>query len=167
VSAEADARVTEARMLAFRGENAEALRVLAEVLAEHPDHVDALLLAGHVHLEEREPERALERYRQATDAAPRSCEAWNGLARGLHAAGRNPEALASADRARALLPEGDNFRHETAVVLTMVWCLRDLRRYREALAIAEDTLARTADAVLAQWTGILEEEMAEAEKDRC
>jgi tetratricopeptide (TPR) repeat protein len=159
--------VDEARIMAFRGENAAALGVLQAVLTEVPGHVPALLLAGGIHLDEREPEPALDLYQGATEGAPDSAEAWNGLARCLHALGRNHEGLAAAGRAKGLLGEGDNFRQATAVTLTMVWCLRDQRRLREALALAEETLIRTADAVLAQWAGILEEELAEAEKDRC
>ena len=67
----------------------------------------------------------------------------------------------------ALLGEGDNFRYAGSVYLTMVWCLRELRRYREALAVAEEGLRRTPDAVLAQWATQVEEDLARAERERC
>ena len=49
----------------------------------------------------------------------------------------------------------------------MVWCLREMRRYREALAVAEEGLRRTPDVVLAQWASQVEEDLARAERERC
>jgi acyl-CoA thioester hydrolase len=49
-----------------------------------------------------------------------------------------------AHEARALLGEGDNFTQTAAVYLTLVWCLREMRRYREAIAAAEEGLAADA-----------------------
>ena len=72
-----------------------------------------------------------------------------------------------AQEARALLGEGDNFTQTAAVYLTLVWCLREMRRYREAIAVAEEGLARMPDAVLAQWATEIEEELIAAEKERC
>ena len=66
-----------------------------------------------------------------------------------------------------MLGEGDNFAQTAAVYLTLVWCLREMRRYREAIAVAEEGLARMPDAVLAQWATRIEEELVEAEKERC
>jgi len=100
-------------------------------------------------------------------SSPRSSEALNGLARCLHAMAKDEEALAAAESARALLAEGENFRHAAPVYLSIVWCLRDLRRYREAVAMAEEGLLRCPDAVLAQWATVVEEELAESEQDRC
>jgi tetratricopeptide (TPR) repeat protein len=159
--------VEEARLIAFRGDVRAALALLEAVAEDRSVHLPALLLAGGLALEEREHEVAMSFYLRACDAAPGSAEAWNGLARCLHALARNLEALAAAERARELLREGDNFRHVTSVHLTLLWCLRDLRRHREALALAEEALARTPDAVLAHWAGVVEAEMADSEKDRC
>ena len=89
------------------------------------------------------------------------------MARCLHILGRNEEALAAARRAHEVLPEGDNFRETSSVYLTLVWCLRDLRRLPEAVAVAEEGLLRCPDAVLAQWAGVVEEELAESERERC
>ena len=50
-----------------------------------------------------------------------------------------------------LLDEGDNAVHAPPVYLTLVWCLREQRRFREAIAAAEEGLQRAPDAVLAQW----------------
>ncbi len=51
--------------------------------------------------------------------------------------------------------------------LTIVWCLRELERLPEALAAAEEGLRRTPDAVLAEWASVVEQELAESEKERC
>lgn len=156
-----------ARLLAARGDLREALSTLDAVLARDPDNLQALLLKAGLLLESREEEDALPLYERAVVSAPSSAEALNGLARCLHALGRDPEALRAAEEARGQLGEGDNFRQTAPVYLTIVWCLRQMRRYKEALAAAEDGLGRCPDAILAQWASLVEEELAEAEKEEC
>lgn len=157
----------DARLLAARGLIQDALGALEALLREQPEHVPALLLKAGLLLESREGEAALAVHERAAAVAPDSAETWNGLARCLHALARDDEALSAAERARELLPQGDNFRHASAVYLTLVWCLRERRRYKEALAAAEEGLERCPDAILAQWAGVVEEELAEAEKEEC
>src|SRR5262245_35840436 len=106
----------------------EALEAVDAVLAEEPDNAEALLLKARLVLERRDGEGALALYRRAAALLPSSCEAQDALARCLHALGRDDEALEVACRARDLLNEGDNFRHAGAIYLTIVWCLRELRR---------------------------------------
>jgi tetratricopeptide (TPR) repeat protein len=166
VAEAADPRVAEARVEAVRGDPERAFAVLGGVLAAEPDHLEALLLLAALSLQEREEERALALFERAVALAPRSVEARNGLARCLHALGRDELALATANEAKRLLASGD-LRQASAVYLTLVWCLREQRRWREALAAAEEGLERSPDAVLAQWASVVEEELAEAEKDRC
>ena len=156
-----------ARVLAARGDLDEARAAVDAILSTDPGHLGALLLKAGMLLEAREGEEALAVYERAASAAPRSSEALNGLARGLHALGRDAEALAAAEKARDRLGDGDNFRQAAPVYLTLVWCLREMRRYKEALAAAEEGLARTPDAILAQWASLVEEELAEAEKEEC
>lgn len=156
-----------ARLLAARGSLDEARRALDEILADDPGHLGALLLKASLLLEQREGEEALALCERAAGAAPRSAEALNALARSLHALGRDDEALAVAWRAQALLVEDDNFRHAAPVYLTLVWCLREKRLFKEALEAAEEGLSRTPDAVLAQWASVVEEELAEAQKEEC
>jgi len=81
--------------------------------------------------------------------------------------GDDVEALAEAERARALLDEGDNDLQAGPVYLTLVWCLRGMRRFREALAMAEEGLSRVPDAILANWARTVEEELAEAQREEC
>ena len=157
----------EARLLAARGELEHALALLDSILEHNADHLGALLLKASLLVESRGAEAALELYDRAVRDAPHSAEAHNDRARCLHALGRDEEALAVAERARGLLEEGDNYKQGAPVYLTLLWCLRELRKYREALALAEEGLARWPDAVLAQWASLVEEELAEAEKEEC
>ena len=156
-----------ARTLAGLGRTADAVIVLEAVLESDPTHHGALLLRAALHGEEREWEKALELSETAVRLWPRSAEALNALARRLHALGRDQEALKVAHEARALLGEGDNFTQTAAVYLTLVWCLREMRRFREAIAVAEEGLARTPDAVLAQWASQIQDEMVASEKEEC
>jgi tetratricopeptide (TPR) repeat protein len=156
-----------AQLLAARGSLDEALAAVDALLAEDPAHVPALLLKAGLLLDAREGDVALALFERAAVAEPRSAEAQNGVARCLHALGRDDEALAAAEVARRLLAEGDNFRFVAPVYLTIVWCLREKRRFREALDAADEGLARCPDAILAQWASLVEEELAEAEKEEC
>ncbi len=160
-------RLAEARVLVVRGEPEAALALVDGVLHDDPGCLPALLLQGTLLLDEREEARALAAFERALALAPRSAEARNGQARVLHALGRHAEALTAAHSAFEMLSEGENFRETSAVYLTLVWCLREQHRYREALALAEEGLQRAPDAVLAQWASVVEEEAAEAEKERC
>ena len=157
----------DAQLLVSKGETQEAHRSLDELLAAEPTHLGALLLKARLLLEARRDPEGLIVLDRAVTAWPRSAPALDARARCLHGLGRNEEALAQAQEARALLNEGDNFRHVGSVYLTMVWCLRELRRFREALEVAEEGLRRTPDAVLAQWATQVEEDVARAERERC
>jgi tetratricopeptide (TPR) repeat protein len=160
-------RLREAQILVACGRHAEAEAELDGILAREPEQPAALLLKATVLLEKRQDLAAMELCRRAVAVTPRSAEALNALARCLHALGRDEEALAIAQQAREVLGEGDNFRETAPVYLTLLWCLRELRRYREAVALAEEGLLRSPDAVLAQWASIVEEELAESEQERC
>ena len=161
------ALVDRARLLLVQGRGDEAGRLLEEALVSDPSSLHALLLQSERLLEARAEGEAVLLARRATVAWPRSAHARSSLARCLHALHEDDEALAEAEEARRLLPEGDNARHAAAVYLTLVWCLREKRLLREALAAAEEGLARVGDAVLAHWAGIVEEELAAAEQEEC
>jgi tetratricopeptide (TPR) repeat protein len=161
------AEFDRARLLAGVGRLEEAIPLLETILEADPAHRGALILRATLHSEEREWEKALELNERAARLWPRSAEALNALARCLHARGRDQDALKVAQEARGVLGEGDNFAQTAAVYLTLVWCLREMRRYREAIAVAEEGLARMPDAVLAQWATQIEEELVAAQKERC
>lgn len=157
----------QARVLIARGDFDHARSAVEDWLSGNPRDPEALLLRAHVLFQSREEEEALKAYERSTVVAPRSAEALNGLARCLHALGRDEEALEVGRNALRLLDEGENFRQAGPVYLTLVWCLREMRRLKEALAIAEEGLERSPDAILAQWASAVEEELAEAEKEEC
>jgi tetratricopeptide (TPR) repeat protein len=157
----------EARLLAHQGRSAEASALVGELLAEHPSHAPALLLQGQLLDEGHQPLAALTCYEQATALAPGSAAAWNARARQLRALGRGDEALSAVSRAREVLALEENFAETGPVYLTLLLCLRDQRRYLEALAAAEEGLARTSDAVLAEWASQVEQELARAQEERC
>jgi tetratricopeptide (TPR) repeat protein len=162
-----DAAFAHAQRLVSKGDTRGAQRCLDGMLAAEPTHLGALLLKARLLLEVHSDHEALAVLDRAVAAWPRSAQALDARARCLHALGRDEEALAHGREAVALLAEGDNFRHTGSVYLTMVWCLRELRRYREALEVAEEGLRRTPDAVLAQWATQVEEDIVRAERERC
>jgi tetratricopeptide (TPR) repeat protein len=163
----APALVERARILLAQGQGDEAGRLLDEALASDPTHEEALLLQAERKLEARAEEEAVALARRAATLWPRSAIARSGLARCLHASHDDDAALAEAEEARRLLSLGDNFRHAAPVYLTLVWCLREKRLLREALAVAEEGVARVGDSVLAHWAGTVEEELAAAEQEEC
>jgi tetratricopeptide (TPR) repeat protein len=156
-----------ARTLAALGRVDDARATLDAILRHEPAHVEALVLLSEVLLHDRDAASALAAAARASAADPGSAEARNLEARALHALGRDLDALASARAARALLARPEQFRQVAPVYLTLVWCLRALGRPREALQAAEEGLSRTPDAVLAEWAGVVEQELAEAEQERC
>ena len=159
--------VERARLLMAQGRGDEAGSLLDEALAFDPAREDALLLQAERKLEARAEDEAVVLARRAAALWPSSPLARSGLARCLHALHEDDAALIEAQEARRLLPEGDNFRYAAPVYLTLVWCLREKRLLREALAVAEEGLARVGDAVLAHWAGTVEEELAAAEQEEC
>ena len=160
-------RLREARLMAFAGRREDALAEADAVLDEAPEHLGALLLKADLLQQAGAAEAAAVLYERAVDVAPGSAQAWSERARCLHALGRHDEALPAAERARALLADPANALHAPAVYLSLIWCLREKRLFREALAAAEECLLRTSDAVVAEWASQIEQELAEAERERC
>lgn len=137
------------------------------LIAAHPDAAEAWLVradALQALQRESEAEAAL---REAVRLDAGSAAAWNALARLLHAQARDREALAAAEAAHALLDEPRNARFASAVALTLVWIHREARRYREAVACAEEGLARSPDAVLAQWATDVQREWDASQREEC
>jgi tetratricopeptide (TPR) repeat protein len=160
-------RLREARLLAATGRGEQAMAAAEALLDEEPENLGALLLKAELLQQAGAFEAAVTLYQRAVETSPGSAEAWNARARCLHGLGRDDEALAAAEKARALLSEPANAIHAPEVYLTLIWCLREKRLFREALAAAEECLARTPDAIVAEWAGQIEHELAEAERERC
>ncbi|HEX6738640.1 MAG TPA: hypothetical protein VF310_10225 [Vicinamibacteria bacterium] len=159
--------LARARGLALQGRHQAALTLVDTVVDEWPDHVPAVRLKAELLAKAGAAEAALALYERAASLAPRSVDALNDWARALHELGRNEEALVPAEQARALLADPAQAVQAPAVYLTLLWCYRELRRYKEALAAAEEGLARTPDAVLTEWATVVEQELAHAERERC
>lgn len=150
------------------GRDEAAAEAIEEILGADPRHLGAILLKAWMHGEDREWDTALALTREAAGYWPRSAEAQNALARCLHGMGRDDEALQCAQAARDLLDtDPANAVHASAVYLTLVWCLREKRRFREAIAAAEEGLQRAPDALLAQWATQVQDDLIAAEKERC
>ena len=162
-----DARVREARLLAHTGRPGEAMAAANAVLDAEPEHLEALLFKALLLQEQGASESALALYDRLARLFPEAIEPWNDRARCLHALGRDREALDAARQAQVLLAHPLNAPHLPAVSLTLIWCLRELRQFHEALDVAEACLARTVDAVVAEWAGQLEQELRECERERC
>ena len=157
-----------ARTMAGMGRDEQATAAIEAILAEDSRHLGAILLKAWMLGEDREWEESLALIRHAAALWPRSSEAQNALARCLHGLGQDDEALERAEAARALLDEEeDNAIHAAPVYLTLVWCLREKRRFRDAIAMAEEGLERAPDAVLAQWATQVQDELIASEKERC
>lgn len=164
---ETRADLAEARYRAARGDLTPALELVDELLRAEPDNAGALVLRSSLLVSLRRELEAIECSSAAVAAAPSTAETWNGLARALHAAGRDPEALEAAVRAESLLSDPANARFGSAVYLTLVWIHRELRQFREAVSWAEKGLQRSPDAVLAQWASEVQQEWEKAEQEEC
>jgi tetratricopeptide (TPR) repeat protein len=159
--------LARARSLTAAGRAAEALALTRALVASAPDDPEALSAHAEALLGAEGPEPALSVYTRAAALAPEHPAGFAGWARCLHDLGRTAEAVAPARRAVSLALSTDDLRALPAAALTLVLCLRELRRYREALAAAEEALARVPDAVLGEWASEIEREWAEAERERC
>ena len=166
-TSEPAADLTPARLLAAEGELSAALRLVDSLLEQEPDALPALLLKGSLQLQLRAEEAAIRSFERATELSPDSAEARNGLARCLHAIGRDDEALRHVLQARELLARPENYAQVAPVYLTLVWVHREQRRFREALDAAQRGLELCPDAVLAQWASVVEEELEDAQQERC
>lgn len=78
-----DYRLGLARVLYWRGQRVRALRELRHVIGGRPRDVDALTLAGDVHLADGDVKRAREYYRKAKALAPADAELDKKLARAV------------------------------------------------------------------------------------
>jgi predicted Zn-dependent protease len=156
----------EARTLALVGMPDAALVLLDQMLAAVPGSLEALALRSEVLRKEGRDQESLAAADQAVARWPLSAIAHDARARILDKLGRAEEALAEAEEALrhvdTVLPG-----EAAGVFLTVVTCLRQARRYREALAIALAGHERTGDAVLAEWAAEIERELAAAERERC
>jgi protein O-GlcNAc transferase len=82
----------------------QAASLYESILAEHPDHADALHASAVIALGRRETDEAISRLRRVVAAAPDRAVAHSDLGAALRIAGRLPEAAAALEQAVALEP---------------------------------------------------------------
>jgi hypothetical protein len=68
---------------------------------------------------------------------------------------------------RAGIQAAQDVREGSVVYPALIRALRDARRYREALKVAEEGLALTHDPLIARLADEAAHDLAEAEQDRC
>ena len=90
--------------------------------------------------------------------------ALNALARRLHARGRDQEALKTAHGRAPSSGRGQLHPDRRRLPHARVVPARDARRYREAIAVAEEGSRGCPTPVLAQWATQIEEELIAAER---
>jgi predicted O-linked N-acetylglucosamine transferase (SPINDLY family) len=83
----------------------EAASIYLEILAQTPDHADALHLLGLVRLQKKDALAALELIDQAIELDPHNASFLSNRGRALHELKRLDEALAAYDRALAIRPD--------------------------------------------------------------
>src|SRR5437868_6900296 len=113
----------------------EAERIYRDVLAEAPDHFDALHALGVIAAQRRDFSRAQALLQRALEVKPYVADAQANQANVQNALGRYEDALASADRALQIDP-----RHVVALYNRAV-ALQRLARYHEAIANYDRALA--------------------------
>jgi predicted O-linked N-acetylglucosamine transferase (SPINDLY family) len=121
-----------------RGRLDDAAELYGVVLAQMPQHADALHMLGVVRRQQGRHDEASALIGQAIALAP-SAAAYSNLGLALHDAGRHHDALASFDRSLALRPDAPH------VLANRGHTLRALRRDDEALASYERAIALAPD----------------------
>jgi tetratricopeptide (TPR) repeat protein len=122
------------------GELAEAGRRYEAILADHPQHFDALRLLSVICLQTRDWARAAEIGRKAVAANPGSAIAHHNLANAYAELGQWPQALDEAERSVALDPNFAPAQARRGVAL------QTLGRPEAALAAFDAALALRPDA---------------------
>ena len=122
--------------LAFhqRGRLKQAETFYREILAQLPDHFDALHMLGVIEAQRKNPQAALELIDRALELKPDSAEALSNRGVALGELKRHEEALASYDRALLLKPDYAEALNNRGMAL------RDLKRHEEALACYDRAL---------------------------
>ncbi|HEY8242794.1 MAG TPA: hypothetical protein VII68_04990 [Casimicrobiaceae bacterium] len=100
------------RLLASSGRAPEALRLATRALASGADRVEGLATVARCERALGDIAAAERHVREAIDAAPADARLWRDLASLLESAGREVEAEAAQDRARALGDAGTYIRAE-------------------------------------------------------
>jgi protein O-GlcNAc transferase len=126
-----DANIDQAFQIAVQhhrsGRLAEAEAIYRQILAQHPNRVEALHLLGMLAAQQGRLDSAIELLRQAIRLKPGFAEAYDMLANALKAAGKLDEALAAYRRAIELKPDLAESHSNLGNVLL------ELRQFDEAI----------------------------------
>lgn len=145
-----------------RGDLAAAERAYAELLAEDPDHFDALRLLGVLKLQQGDLEAAAERLKRATELRPDAVEGWVNLATLEQSRGDLAAAIAALEKALAADPTSTAAHNNLGnAYLHMGRHPEAQAAYREALAQEPDDLGLKLNLVGALHAA---GELAEAEQ---
>lgn len=123
------------------GDVIEAERLYRAILAEQPDHGDALLLLGLIAQQSGQSDAALALIDRAIAAGVASAEVLSHRGSLLQALGRPDEALASFERALSLRPDSAETLSNRGVVL------HQLRHFAAAVESYDEALALRPDFV--------------------
>jgi len=99
------------------GRLAEAEAIYRQVLAEHPNHADALNLLGMLAGQKNQWDIAIDFLQRAAAAAPKSAEAHNNLGFAFASTGRHIEAVASYWNAIRIKPDLSSAHHNLGMSL--------------------------------------------------
>jgi predicted O-linked N-acetylglucosamine transferase (SPINDLY family) len=125
------------------GRLAEAEAIYRQVLAQAPDHPDALHLLGLLACQVGQPAAAIDLIGRAIAAAPGSADAHNSLGGALRQAGRLDEAIAAYGQAIALRPDHAEAHNNRGNAL------RDAGRLDEAITALSRAVALRPGLVVA------------------
>ena len=117
----------------------EAASIYQKILADSPDHADALHLLGLVRLQKKDGPAALELIDRAIELDPDNASFLSNRGRVLHELRRLDEALASYDRALAIRPDYPEALSNRGGVLS------DMKRFDQALLSYDRALKTRPD----------------------
>lgn len=116
----------------------DARAILAEVLARHPRHAQALHLLGVVVLEAGDPREAVRHLARAVEIAPKVAHAWSNLGVAHAASGDFDAAVRAHERALRIDPALAGAYRNRAIAL------QRLGRHEESLSSARQAVSRGA-----------------------
>jgi DNA-binding winged helix-turn-helix (wHTH) protein/tetratricopeptide (TPR) repeat protein len=156
-------RLASASELLNRGEQAEAARLLEEILAQHPDEEYAYVLLANMHLASNEVEKGLSVLAGGIQSVPDSGLIRSYYGHGMLRSGRYPEAIRQFESYAQLYPDDDTpYCRLGEAYLVSGMPERALEEYSRAPS-TEDTFSASSvgrawsSAVMGQYDRALEE----------
>jgi protein O-GlcNAc transferase len=133
--------IEEAISLHQKGRLVEAASLYRKILAENPEHADALNLLGVIEIQRKNASAGIELINRAITIDPNNAVFFSNRGAALRDLKRLDDALVSYDRALAIKPSYADALNNRGVVL------RELKRFAEALASFDRALAMKSDYV--------------------